>query len=187
MPEIVADLPSPRCNPGIPGSESRNLNILVLIPFACMRGRAPPLSGRLPDCGPLHWAVGEVRRMQQQPADGKVVRIARPKILMISIIIPTLNEEQALPLLLDAIRRQGADHEVIVADGGSEDRTVAIALDHGARTLFSPPFRWGRSRRSIGAARNRKFADSPLEGTGFDAYQSRLHITVIHSSRNYHC
>jgi rSAM/selenodomain-associated transferase 2 len=60
---------------------------------------------------------------------------------MISIIIPTLNEEQALPSLLDAIRRQGADHEVIVADGGSEDRTVATALDHGVRTLLSPPGR----------------------------------------------
>lgn len=60
---------------------------------------------------------------------------------MISIIIPTLNEEQALPSLLDAISRQGADHEVIVVDGGSEDRTVATALDRGVRTLLSPPGR----------------------------------------------
>jgi rSAM/selenodomain-associated transferase 2 len=60
---------------------------------------------------------------------------------MISIIIPTLNEERSLPPLLDAIRQQGADHEVIVADGGSQDRTLEIARDSGVRTLVFPPGR----------------------------------------------
>jgi GT2 family glycosyltransferase len=58
---------------------------------------------------------------------------------MISIIIPTLNEERSLPPLLDAIRQQGADHEVIVADGGSQDRTLEISRDSGVRTLVCPP------------------------------------------------
>jgi len=48
---------------------------------------------------------------------------------MISIIIPTYNEEncieETLQLLLGLQCRLG--HEVIVADGGSKDRTVAIA------------------------------------------------------------
>jgi rSAM/selenodomain-associated transferase 2 len=60
---------------------------------------------------------------------------------MISIIIPTLNEERSLSSLLDAIGQQGADHEVIVVDGGSRDRTLDIARDHGVRTLFSRPGR----------------------------------------------
>ena len=60
---------------------------------------------------------------------------------MISIIIPTLNEERSLPSLLDAVCRQGAEYEVIVVDGGSQDRTFEIARGHGFRTLRSPPGR----------------------------------------------
>ena len=60
---------------------------------------------------------------------------------IISIIIPTLNEERSLPPLLDAIRQQEADCEVIVVDGGSRDRTLEIARRHGVRTLVSSPDR----------------------------------------------
>jgi rSAM/selenodomain-associated transferase 2 len=52
-----------------------------------------------------------------------------------------LNEERFLPLLLDAIRQQEADCEVIVVDGGSRDRTLEIARDHGVRTIVSSPGR----------------------------------------------
>jgi rSAM/selenodomain-associated transferase 2 len=60
---------------------------------------------------------------------------------VISIIIPTLNEERSLPHLFDAISRQRAAHEVIVVDGGSRDRTLEVARERGARTLVSPPGR----------------------------------------------
>ena len=51
---------------------------------------------------------------------------------MLSIIIPTLNEEDYLPYLLDSIRNQTfKDYEIIVADAGSTDRTVKIAKDKG--------------------------------------------------------
>ena len=56
---------------------------------------------------------------------------------MISIIIPTLDEERSLPALLDAIGQQRAVHEIIVVDGGSRDRTPELARDTGARTLVS--------------------------------------------------
>ncbi|OGG09057.1 hypothetical protein A2154_03425 [Candidatus Gottesmanbacteria bacterium RBG_16_43_7] len=45
-----------------------------------------------------------------------------------SIIIPTLNEEQYLPVLLKSLAVQTSqDFEVIIADGTSTDRTVEIA------------------------------------------------------------
>ncbi|MGK2943950.1 MAG: TIGR04283 family arsenosugar biosynthesis glycosyltransferase [Desulfuromonadales bacterium] len=51
----------------------------------------------------------------------------------LSIIIPTLNEAEALPLLLDdLVRQQGVSFEVIVTDGGSLDATCQLA-----NTLFS--------------------------------------------------
>ena len=53
---------------------------------------------------------------------------------MISIIIPTLNEEEYLPKLLGSIHQQRfKDLEIIVADAGSKDRTVQIAKAHGCK------------------------------------------------------
>lgn len=62
---------------------------------------------------------------------------------MISIIIPALNEENYLPLLLESIkersgRRSGSDSvtfEIIVADAGSEDRTIEIAKKHNCKIV----------------------------------------------------
>lgn len=57
---------------------------------------------------------------------------------MISVIIPTLNEERALPPTLAQLPEQGVAHEIIVADGGSTDRTAKIAQDAGAQWLLAP-------------------------------------------------
>lgn len=48
--------------------------------------------------------------------------------MKIAVIIPTLNEEQALPDTLARTARLGFD-EIIVVDGGSSDRTVEIVHD----------------------------------------------------------
>ncbi|MDD5098132.1 MAG: glycosyltransferase [Candidatus Pacebacteria bacterium] len=51
---------------------------------------------------------------------------------MISIIIPTLNEEKNLSRLLSLIKRcRFDDSEIIIADAGSKDRTVEIAKENG--------------------------------------------------------
>lgn len=47
----------------------------------------------------------------------------------IAIIIPTFNEERALPRTLLYLRQQQF-HEVIVVDGGSRDQTVSVANSH---------------------------------------------------------
>lgn len=73
-----------------------------------------------------------------------------PKTWRISIIIPTRNEAARLGATLDAIA-PGAAHEIIVADGGSTDQTLDIAVQHGALVVSSPP---GRGRQmNAGASR----------------------------------
>src|SRR3989344_7129004 len=55
---------------------------------------------------------------------------------MLSIIIPTLNEEKYLPKLLDSIKNQGfKDYEIIVADHSSKDKTRQIAKKYGCRIV----------------------------------------------------
>ncbi|TVR14496.1 MAG: glycosyltransferase [Balneolaceae bacterium] len=60
--------------------------------------------------------------------------------MKISIIIPALNEEYNLSTLLPWLQKHGAGivKEIIVVDGGSNDKTVKIATDHGAVALYSP-------------------------------------------------
>lgn len=53
---------------------------------------------------------------------------------MLSIIIPTLNEEDCLGFLLKSIKKQDfTDYEIIVADAGSEDKTREIAENYGCQ------------------------------------------------------
>lgn len=53
---------------------------------------------------------------------------------MISVIIPTLNEEKLLPRLLDQLSDQNLkskyEFEIIVSDGGSKDKTLEIAKNY---------------------------------------------------------
>jgi rSAM/selenodomain-associated transferase 2 len=71
---------------------------------------------------------------------------------MISVIIPAYNEEKALPETLDRLVRQPGDYEVIVVDGGSTDRTSAIAhAEPRARVVMAPKGR--ASQMNAGAGR----------------------------------
>ena len=52
--------------------------------------------------------------------------------MILSIIIPTYNEEEYLPILLESIKKQNfEDYEIIVADANSVDRTREIAEEYG--------------------------------------------------------
>ena len=76
----------------------------------------------------IHWrrAVGEV-----------AATITRG---MISVIVPTLNEESELSRTLMPLAMQ-TELELIVVDGGSTDATCAAAVQSGARVLHSVPGR----------------------------------------------
>jgi glycosyltransferase involved in cell wall biosynthesis len=57
---------------------------------------------------------------------------------MLSIIIPTLNEEKYLPRLLECITRSNIDdYEIIVSDGQSTDKTIDIAKKYKCRIVTS--------------------------------------------------
>lgn len=73
---------------------------------------------------------------------------------MISIIIPTFNEEKLLPQILDQFPPallERAAAEIIVSDGGSTDRTADIALGRGASVVRHD----GAHRQTIAEGRNR--------------------------------
>jgi len=57
----------------------------------------------------------------------------------VSVVIPCLNEANSLAFCIDkatdAIRKAGLSGEVIVADNGSNDGSVEIAEQHGARVI----------------------------------------------------
>jgi rSAM/selenodomain-associated transferase 2 len=66
---------------------------------------------------------------------------ARPhkQSLTLAVIIPTLNEETALPRLLDSVHAQSQPAQrILVSDAGSTDATLAEARRGGAEVLLSP-------------------------------------------------
>jgi rSAM/selenodomain-associated transferase 2 len=69
---------------------------------------------------------------------------------MISIIIPTLNEEKTIPDLAESLGRLRGEFEVIVCDGGSADTTVELARRCGLRVIMAPR---GRGRQMNAGAR----------------------------------
>lgn len=69
----------------------------------------------------------------------------------ISVIIPTLNEEEHLDRLLANLAAY-PDLEIIVVDGGSRDRTAALARSRAVILEESPPGRGRQLNRGVGCA-----------------------------------
>jgi len=78
--------------------------------------------------------------------------------MKVSVIIPAFNEERLLGQTLEKIRKantafviKGIDHELIVCDNNSTDRTAEIARQNGAAVVFEPINQISRARNA-GAA-----------------------------------
>ncbi len=71
----------------------------------------------------------------------------------ISIIIPVLNEASGIGETLAPLQQlRSAGHEIILSDGGSRDRTVAIAEPLVDKIITSPPGRAVQMNRGAGQA-----------------------------------
>jgi glycosyltransferase involved in cell wall biosynthesis len=91
----------------------------------------------------------------------------RPQI---SVVIPCLNEEEAVGRVVDqafeGIRRSGRSGEVIVVDNGSTDRSAEIAAEHGASVVHEAERGYGNAYLTgLTAARGESIVMSDADGT----------------------
>jgi len=106
----------------------------------------------------------------------------RPRI---SVVIPAFNEEGYLPRLLATIetakrrfRGMEDDVEVVVADNGSTDETVAIAQSHRCRVVRVVP-------RIIGAVRNGGAAAARAPLLAFIDADTQIHPETFNAIEKY--
>lgn len=99
----------------------------------------------------------------------------------LSVVIPTLNAEEALPACLGALYEavsEGLLCELIVVDGGSGDRTCELADDAGANVIECAPSRGGQLKAGAEAAKGQWLlfvhADTVLEPGWTDAVSAYL-------------
>lgn len=111
------------------------------------RNRCPPVftsAKARGGCGPTKASAAQARAPIALRSVGPLRRSAHA---MISIVIPSLNEANQLPVTLAAIKANqcgrearvaSPEIEVIMVDGGSIDDTAKLAATNGAHVLISP-------------------------------------------------
>lgn len=69
----------------------------------------------------------------------------------LSVVIPTMNEERSIGLVMDAIYEAISgkmDYEILIVDTDSQDRTREIATEKGARIIDEPRRGYGRAYKT---------------------------------------
>ena len=73
--------------------------------------------------------------------------------VVVSFVIPTLNSEETLGACLQSILEQGAprsSYEIVIADGGSHDGTLALARTCGVDRVVENPLKTGEAGKAAG-------------------------------------
>ncbi|HNX47260.1 MAG TPA: glycosyltransferase family 2 protein [Methanomassiliicoccales archaeon] len=70
--------------------------------------------------------------------------------MQLSVIIPTMNEEESIGQVIDSVRLalSGWDFEILVVDTNSKDRTREIAAEKGAVVIEEPRRGYGRAYKT---------------------------------------
>ena len=103
----------------------------------------------------------------------------------ISVIIPTINEANNLPLLLSDLSTIHKEGEIIIVDGGSKDKTIDVASIYGAKVYKSKERSRGQ-QLDIGAKNSKGdlliflHADTRLTNDWFTKIKS-----VLNENKNY--
>lgn len=108
--------------------------------------------------------------------------------MMISVIIPCLNEEKYIPILLESLFAQSdQEYELIVVDGGSEDGTLSVLNKYKRRLpqlmILNSSKRGVSFQRNFGAAHATSAhllfvdADSYLDVDYVRDFKEELHDT----------
>jgi hypothetical protein len=96
---------------------------------------------------------------------------ASSPLLDVSVVIPCLNEANSLAFCIDkataAFRTAGLRGEVVVADNGSTDGSIAIAEEHGARVVPVSERGYGAALRAGIASAHGEFI---IMGDADDSY-----------------
>jgi glycosyltransferase involved in cell wall biosynthesis len=103
--------------------------------------------------------------------EGRMSATVAPAHPLVSAVMPCLNEEKTVALCIDkafsAFAAMGIDGEVVVADNGSTDQSVAVARAHGARVVNQPEKGYGAALQAgIDAAQG----DFIVMGDADDSY-----------------
>jgi rSAM/selenodomain-associated transferase 2 len=102
------------------------------------------------------------------------------------VVIPTLNEAPRLPRLLQDLSALTLEHQIIVADGGSNDGTLEIAAAGGCRTVSSTPGRGRQLRAGIAEATGDWLlvlhADVRLSPEALREAESAIHRTEVQAA-----
>ena len=116
---------------------------------------------------------------------------------MLSIIIPTLNEEQHIEKLLHQLEAQKSlSFEIIVSDGGSADATLKIAKNMGAIIVSGDPGRGRQLNKGTLYAKGEYFlflhADSEIENqfqlkNALDLMEGLTQPSAGHFKINFFC
>ena len=75
----------------------------------------------------------------------------RSSKLSVSVVIPTMNEEDSIGLVIDEVRRcfgESRQLEVLVVDTNSRDRTREVAAEAGATIIDEPRRGYGRAYKT---------------------------------------